>query len=758
MNLSQPYSVSIKNSFDMDSIQLTECATSFTLDTLCVGMYGGLDARVVQITSDFAGGNISNCKFMRSNAPGTTDHAVEITYCNNITINNSTFGITQFARSTGYPLSVSYSDSININNCTILNGPQIFIACSNSNIRNLNYCDRIIGYTNATGAQNAVTFDTKSSNCTFDGITYGYGVIPNCHPAGAIFRVSGGSTNSTARNLGTPSAPLNSGTWQCNLMNTANIFSTSGNNNTYRIQRAYVDNVRATIGGQINSDKNTVFDTVMKQNQYQLGTYAVDAPVAANLNCNMRGLGQVNATTGSASVYGLHWSNNYGMSRGRLVLHMNEPTTETISGYSVISGTPKFNSSGGVLMYNIGDSATWETFELKGITGFNDYEAPLMSGGTLSNHLLEYQIDTGSGYSEYKNLMRTKVVASGVSGQYTIMIADTSGLAVGDYLFGGTNLAYRAKITDINGTTITLSKPNRGTASGTVQFSQLPSEVCNPAYMKLKVKITTIVGNTAAITYLRLNTLTSWSALTTNLYPLENITISLPGINYPARVQIYNLNSSTELYNSFIDDNQFKVELPYVTDFVARVRIMPFNQSSNTACKFIEFEDYVYFDKGGLSRSIVLELDDVYKANNIDGSAITGISIDDNNLLVNIDREELTWAELYAYETYWLTTAEGIRDESRFITAVDTANYILENFKIKNIGTGPLVIIGGYGVDAYTGASITLLDITGNTIFSAPDHVVAYATGGSALTTAEHNQLMKTATKGDIWASAALGA
>jgi hypothetical protein len=46
--------------------------------------------------------------------------------------------------------------------------------------------------------------------------------------------------------------------------------------------------------------------------------------------------------------------------------------------------------------------------------------------------------------------------------------------------------------------------------------------------------------------------------------------------------------------------------------------------------------------------------------------------------------------ELYAYETYWLYTLAGIRDEGRIINAPDTANYSFENFKIKNV-TSPSV-------------------------------------------------------------------
>jgi hypothetical protein len=110
---------------------------------------------------------------------------------------------------------------------------------------------------------------------------------------------------------------------------------------------------------------------------------------------------------------------------------------------------------------------------------------------------------------------------------------------------------------------------------------------------------------------------------------------------------------------------------------------------------------------------------------------VTGITIDDTHLLINIDESSLSWGDIYAYETYWLSTEDGIRDEGRIIDAVDTANYKFYFFKIKNVGTGPLVITGGYGVDAVTGSVLDLMDTTGNSIFPSPDHVVPYSEGGS---------------------------
>ena len=81
----------------------------------------------------------------------------------------------------------------------------------------------------------------------------------------------------------------------------------------------------------------------------------------------------------------------------------------------------------------------------------------------------------------------------------------------------------------------------------------------------------------------------------------------------------------------------------------------------------------------------------------------------------------------------------GITDDGAFITAPDTANYILTGFKIKNTHpTVPLVITDGYGVDS-TGSVTVLYDTTGTSIFPAPEHVVAkvVSVGGANIITGD---------------------
>ena len=99
--------------------------------------------------------------------------------------------------------------------------------------------------------------------------------------------------------------------------------------------------------------------------------------------------------------------------------------------------------------------------------------------------------------------------------------------------------------------------------------------------------------------------------------------------------------------------------------------------------------------------------------------------------MITVEKGSYSWGEIYAYEAAWLYSEEGIRDEGRFIEAIDSANYIFENFKIKNVSDPqqPLLITGGWARDSVTGLSTTLIDTSGGAIFSNPDLVIPYAVG-----------------------------
>jgi hypothetical protein len=215
----------------------------------------------------------------------------------------------------------------------------------------------------------------------------------------------------------------------------------------------------------------------------------------------------------------------------------------------------------------------------------------------------------------------------------------------------------------------------------------------------------------------------------------QQVTIS--GAVAGSRIQLYDTATATELYNG-------TPTFPYVwTDPTPAsssrdIRLRVSYTSGTTSYDHIEANigtcgtaSYDY----AISYVVAQTLDSTYNTNAIDGSLVTGVTIQASpaRVLIDLAGGTITWAQIYAYQEYFLFTATGIAQTSEFISAPDTANYLFTGYQLKNINANPLTITGGYGRDATTGTVLAMIDTTGTAIFPAPDHVVAYATG-SALT------------------------
>lgn len=245
----------------------------------------------------------------------------------------------------------------------------------------------------------------------------------------------------------------------------------------------------------------------------------------------------------------------------------------------------------------------------------------------------------------------------------------------------------------------------------------------------------------AGITY---STSTAGGAITVTNPPVTQ-SVTIDGAVAGTRIQIYDTDTNTELYNGVPGSYPYTWTdpSPYVADRPIRLRAM--YTAAASAKLFIDTPiGTATALNPDLSYLINQQDDDVYAANAINGSTVTGITIDDANLLINVTASTLSWATIYAYETYWLSTSAGITDEGRIITALDQANYLFENFSIKNVGTGTLTLTGGYGRDATTGSIVDIIDTSGNNIFPLPDHVVnnIVTVGGANIITGDASTIL----------------
>jgi hypothetical protein len=232
---------------------------------------------------------------------------------------------------------------------------------------------------------------------------------------------------------------------------------------------------------------------------------------------------------------------------GRIALLANEPTVETASYVVTDAGTPLFTAVGTIYMPAINDQVTWETQDWIKCHQSFPIDEVVMAAGTLTNHDVYYAIDTGSGYSAFKNLSYPRAGGGGSSASTNVTMTSTTGVAEGDYVFG-TNIAPLAKVVSItNSTTIVVDKANIGTVSGILRFNQLPNESVTPSSgFKLKIRVKTTTANTAAWSSLAIYTYVS-QPNRENQYELDQYNLTLTGLPTGCDVVVLAANSTTIL-------------------------------------------------------------------------------------------------------------------------------------------------------------------------------------------------------------------
>ncbi len=429
---------------------------------------------------------------------------------------------------------------------------------------------------------------------------------------------------------------------------------------------------------------------------------------------------------------------DYRVADSKLTLMMNEPNTDTASLFTVNSGTPLFTGAGTWSALVAGDQATWEMERF--ILGFTGIPVMLpwwtLGGGNEINYRLEYDLDRGSGFSgTFKNWFFPTAAGATTSGSTTVTMTSTTGVAVDDYIFGQ-GIPNGTKVLSVdNATTITLDTAANATASGqSLFFNYAPNEATFPSTgVKFKLRITLINASTQPISFVYMP-LTSDATSRAELYPqdtpeTQSVTVTNGVAN--TRIQVYDVTAAEELANEIVATFPYTWTdpVPYVADREIRIRA---SWVDGTDAK--HFVESVIGTATNSEPAISYRLnqtdDDVYIANAIDGSAVTGVEIDDATDHINLEASK-TAGQIYAYECYWLYTEEGIRDIGQRIDAIDQANYRYTDTTIKNVSSPsvPVTVSGGYIVDATTGNAIDLVDNTGGTLFLAPDHVVPFATG-----------------------------
>ena len=198
------------------------------------------------------------------------------------------------------------------------------------------------------------------------------------------------------RNIGTATTPLDMANQIICLV------QLTGNSSDIEIARCY----------GVNSVTSAKTDTNSVSGLAMLNVWSDTADVISNQSLNARysGLRGGNNQIGAAgiafaltSVYGAHFYDTFSSTTtGAIGLHMLEKTSiePSASTYTINAGTPVFNSLGALRARTLGDQITWTCpWFVIGHTGFQNIAPVIGAGANLANHLIEYRLDTGAGFS-----------------------------------------------------------------------------------------------------------------------------------------------------------------------------------------------------------------------------------------------------------------------------------------------------------------------------------------------------------------------
>lgn len=202
-----------------------------------------------------------------------------------------------------------------------------------------------------------------------------------------------------------------------------------------------------------------------------------------------------------------------------------------------------------------------------------------------------------------------------------------------------------------------------------------------------------------------------------------------------SRVQLYEVESSTEIFNQIVPGTSLKVPYTWTANKTIRYRIS--YCVGTQAYEWVESTATV--TSSGLSITANQQPDGTYNAIGIDGSSVTECSIIGTSLVINItDPDNKTTAQrLLAFEIAWLYTEAGMRDQELYIEHNDATHLIfLGGLKIKNTKSQPLSISGA-SIVPQTGNPADVIDATGGSININTDRVVSFTDSTKYLTTAK---------------------
>lgn len=209
--------------------------------------------------------------------------------------------------------------------------------------------------------------------------------------------------------------------------------------------------------------------------------------------------------------------------------------------------------------------------------------------------------------------------------------------------------------------------------------------------------------------YRTVTSVVSLTAPLNSIITLDPVYISLSNLVAGSTVQIYDVTTTTELYNGVVAGTS--LDLAY-TD--------AFNDSIRIRVRKMGYTPYEYtgpITDTGIALALSQEVDAVYTANAVDGSTVTEFAFGTNIIEINDPTNTTTGQRLYNWYNYAISTTTYIGDHDNLILAQTSWSYIIDDaLLLKNIDAGSATLfIEGANINNTTGDG-SVVDTTGGSI------------------------------------------
>jgi hypothetical protein len=472
-SFTQAYTIAIKNTSICESLLIAECASPILLSNVGVGQTTANTQVALALSLCPTGGTISACTW--SKAAAAAAYVVTITDTSNLNVyNDKSIICTTRSNAGAVNHLLTRTTYSNFYNTSAIGARIGFTTCDNIFYSATSYVDNISGPTVTAVGNYSFVIDSNSTNIKIDGLDF-FG-LADSQPFAGIYYIGVGNNNVKIRNFGSPTNVLNLGNA---TSGTANIIlgTAGGASKNIELNRIYCSATRT--GNFVTWDNSYNYVTIAN-------VWSDDADTLTPINNNaiFKGVKSSNTITGQTSVYGTHWFDIFtSQITGRVGIIANEKTTVAISdsSYSLdVAGTGcAFDSTGKIIMPNVGDQITWTTpYYILGHRRFETSALPTRTVTNPYNFQMYYDIDKGTGFSNTYDNFTYNRIGRPISGTYVVEVSGTgtSAIKIGDYIYGA-SISANSIVTRIDSTQqIRISRPTTATsASSDMSFCRLPT-------------------------------------------------------------------------------------------------------------------------------------------------------------------------------------------------------------------------------------------------------------------------------------------